>query len=177
MICRISWQSLSVSFHRSSCEFTNYPDVKRIGKVDATKFLLDQRPALIEEMRVEDNIYLFARSSEDADAVMVALGFDHTLRERRANSGLSGGEWQRVALGQAIAARPDMLFLDEPGTGIDRVRKYQFFSTIRDNLNPAGNGARTTVICVDHEFLQIESFFSYIFEMLQGRVICIQENH
>lgn len=154
--------------------FIDVKGAKRIGKLDATKFLLDQRPVLIEELSVEDNILLFARSRDDAETVMEVLGFDESLRTRKADSKLSGGEWQRVALGQAIAARPEILFLDEPGTGIDRVRKYQFFSTIRDSLGSVTNGDRTTLVCVDHEFVQIEAFFTYIFEMLHGRLICLK---
>jgi ABC-type multidrug transport system ATPase subunit len=154
--------------------FVRLPGVKRLGAINATTYLLDQRPVLIEELSVDDNILLFARSKADADAVMEALGFDHSLRLRMANSRLSGGEWQRVALGQAIAAHPEILYLDEPGTGIDRVRKYQLFSMIKENLSQTADGKCTTVICVDHEFLQIESFFSYIFEMLHGRLVCVQ---
>lgn len=154
--------------------FVRLSGVKRLGAINATTYLLDQRPVLIEELSVDDNILLFARSKADADAVMEALGFDHSLRLRTANSRLSGGEWQRVALGQAIAAHPEILYLDEPGTGIDRVRKYQLFSMIKENLSQTADGKRTTVICVDHEFLQIESFFSYIFEMLHGRLVCVQ---
>lgn len=154
--------------------YVDVKGVKRIGNIDATKFLLDQRPVLIEELSVYDNILLFARSHNDAESVMETLGFDKSLRSRKADSKLSGGEWQRVALGQAIAARPDIIFLDEPGTGIDRVRKHQFFWTIKDTLGQMTNGKPTTVICVDHEFIQIESFFTYIFEMLHGRLVCLK---
>lgn len=154
--------------------FAHFPGVERIGGTGVTKFLLDQRPVLIEELNVDDNISLFARSRKDADEIMETLGFDHSLRSRKADPKLSGGEWQRVALGQAIAARPDILFMDEPGTGIDRVRKYQFFSTIWENLGKVTNGKRATVVCVDHEFVQIESFFTHIFEMLHGSLICLK---
>jgi ABC-type multidrug transport system ATPase subunit len=139
----------------------------RQGLFPETLFLLGQRPTLVSEISIEDNIYLFANRGVDVEGILSALGFDDQLRHRKANDELSGGERQRVALGQAIAAKPELLLLDEPCTGVDKVRKYQFFRLIQETLR----STNMTVVCVDHDFASIEMFFDCIFEIMNGRLV------
>ena len=48
---------------------------------------------------------------------------------------LSGGEKQRLLLAQAIHPEPDLLILDEPFTGIDKLGEEYFKSVIKDLKN------------------------------------------
>jgi zinc transport system ATP-binding protein len=60
---------------------------------------------------------------------------------------LSGGELQRVYIARALAARPKILLLDEPTTGIDRSGQdqfMQFLSDLRQSL-------KLTVLLVSHD--------------------------
>ncbi len=52
------------------------------------------------------------------------------LLDRRID-GLSGGERQRVAIARALAARPHLLLLDEPLTGLDQDRKDNVLDYLR----------------------------------------------
>ena len=57
------------------------------------------------------------------------LGLEHLLDRRPA--GLSGGERQRVALGRALAARPNVLCLDEPLSALDDVTRESMCSLLK----------------------------------------------
>ena len=62
-------------------------------------------------------------------------------------SGLSGGMRQRVALARALALDPEILFLDEPSTGLDPISARHFDDLIRG----LRDGLGVTVIMVSHE--------------------------
>jgi len=59
--------------------------------------------------------------------------------------GLSGGQRRRLAVALGVQGRPELVFLDEPTTGMDPVARRQFWSLIRE-LGAAG----TTVLLTTH---------------------------
>jgi zinc transport system ATP-binding protein len=60
---------------------------------------------------------------------------------------LSGGELQRAFIARALAARPQILLLDEPTTGIDRVGQDRFINFLAD----LKRSLNLTVIFVSHD--------------------------
>ena len=94
------------------------PERRRMGYVP-------QNYALFPHLNVEENIRFAFRarniSRHDADSTVAelrgVLGIERLLR-RRVDS-LSGGERQKVALGRALAAQPEIILLDEPFSSID----------------------------------------------------------
>ena len=60
---------------------------------------------------------------------------------------LSGGELQRVYIARALAARPHILLLDEPTTGIDRAGQDRFIEFLGDLKQTLS----LTVILVSHD--------------------------
>ena len=71
-------------------------------------------------------------------------------KRKRLIGNLSGGEKQRLLLAQAIYPEPDLLILDEPFTGIDKLGEDYFKSIIRDLKNKG-----VTILWVHHNLKQV----------------------
>jgi branched-chain amino acid transport system ATP-binding protein len=104
---------------------------------------------LFTELSVDDNVRLGAfstdRSTLEADLAAVYERFP-ALAERRAQTAfsLSGGEQQMLAIGRALMAKPKLLMLDEPSTGLAPQIVEQIFGILAD-LKRAG----TAVLIVE----------------------------
>ncbi len=97
-----------------------------------------QHAHLFPHLNVKQNLlYGFKRTSVERqklniDDVVTALDISHLINNRIA--GLSGGEKQRVALGRALLACPDLLILDEPLSALDSNLKGQIIPYLRKTL-------------------------------------------
>ena len=91
-----------------------------------------QETQLIEKLSVEETLRLFRSfyaHGPTVDALMTIVGLD---AKRTAWYGkLSGGQKQRLALACALTGEPDLLFLDEPTTGLDPQSRRQLWDLLR----------------------------------------------
>ncbi|MDQ1135885.1 zinc/manganese transport system ATP-binding protein [Microbacterium sp. SORGH_AS 1204] len=86
-------------------------------------------------------------AAHDREAIRAAMELlDITALARRPFASLSGGQRQRALLAQGLASRADILFLDEPTTGLDAG------SAERNRAAIARERRRgATVVCVSHD--------------------------
>ena len=104
------------------------------------------RFSLYPDLSVEENLRFFASvfgTTLEAQYEMIAPVYDQIepFRNRRAGA-LSGGMKQKLALCCALVHRPDILFLDEPTTGVDAVSRREFW----DLLGGLRAGGLTVVV-------------------------------
>ena len=91
--------------------------------------ILFQSGALFDSLTVLENItfgliYGYGWSKQEAKEVAVEKLHEVNLKDEVLNkypSELSGGMQKRVALARAIATNPDIIFFDEPTTGLDPI--------------------------------------------------------
>lgn len=99
------------------------------------------RFSLYQDLTVEENLEFFAhvfgasirQNYELIREIYVQL---EPFKNRRAGA-LSGGMKQKLALCCALIHKPEVLFLDEPGTGVDPVSRKEFWDMLR-RLREAG---------------------------------------
>jgi ABC-type sugar transport system ATPase subunit len=93
------------------------------------------------------------------------LGIAHLLERRP--PGLSGGERQRVALGRALAARPQVLLLDEPLSALDDDTR----EPLADLLHRVQRETAVTVLHVTHHRSEAARLADVLFRLDAGSVV------
>ncbi len=93
------------------------------------------RFSLYQDLSVEENLKFFATVfkttvEENYDLVKDIYVQLEPFKKRRAGA-LSGGMKQKLALCCALIHKPDVLFLDEPTTGVDPVSRKEFWEMLR----------------------------------------------
>ena len=100
----------------------------------------------------------------DPAAVIDQVGL--TGMERRSWRQLSGGEQRRLALALALVGRPQVAFLDEPGSGVDpegRRAIRQVVARLRDD--------GVTVVLTSHDLDEVEILADHVVILDHGRVV------
>ena len=92
------------------------------------------RFSLYPDLSVEENLRFFASvfgATVEAQYDLIAPIYDQLapFKDRRAGA-LSGGMKQKLALCCALVHRPEILFLDEPTTGVDAVSRREFWELL-----------------------------------------------
>ncbi|MFD9565500.1 ABC transporter ATP-binding protein [Streptomyces sp. NPDC059994] len=78
---------------------------------------------------------------------------------------LSGGEKRRLDLALALLARPEVLFLDEPTTGLDAEGRHTTWELVRELRN-----AGTTVLLTTHYLEEAEALAERLAILHEGRI-------
>ena len=103
------------------------------------------------------------------------MTLDEAMRRRslrrsgeRVSAGLSGGQKQRLAMAAALVGDPELLFLDEPTTGLDPQARRHLWDLV-DGLKRAGR----TIILTTHYMEEAERLCDRVAIMDHGRVIAL----
>ena len=148
----------------SSADHTVAPDKRRLGMVF-------QDYALFPHMDVTDNICFSHKNTSNrekrkAAASLLELvgleGYQHRYPHE-----LSGGQQQRVALARALAAKPDLILMDEPFSNLDVDLRERLGLEVRDILKDQGISA----ILVTHDQHEAFALSDVVGIMNEGRLL------
>ncbi|MDX2507516.1 MAG: ABC transporter ATP-binding protein [Gammaproteobacteria bacterium] len=126
-----------------------------------------QHTSLQEFLTVRETLKLFQGlypESSDLDELIKRCNLSDFLDTD--NRKLSGGQRQRMLLAIALINNPDIVFLDEPTTGLDPQARHNFWDLIKDVLRRG-----TTIILSTHYMEEAAELCDEIVIMDYGRII------
>ncbi len=137
---------------------------------------LSQRFSLYEDLTVLENIRFFAevrglRTDEWLPRSLEILDFVGLLafKDRRAGR-LSGGMKQKLGLATALVARPRLLLLDEPTTGVDPLTRQDFWQLLIHIVHAKDAGEGVAVL-LSTPYMDEASRCHRVGFMRQGRIL------
>jgi ABC-2 type transport system ATP-binding protein len=128
-----------------------------------------QETQLADKLTVEETIRLFRSFYRKGRSVSEVLSLVE-LETKRSSwvMKLSGGQRQRLAVACALVSRPELLFLDEPTTGLDPQSRRQLWSLLEAFRRDGG-----TILLTTHYMDEAESLCDRVAVVDHGKVIAL----
>ncbi|QCJ47939.1 ABC transporter ATP-binding protein [Haloprofundus sp. MHR1] len=104
--------------------------------------------------------------SRDPDAVLADVGLTDAADTWYEN--LSGGQQRRACVGISLVNDPDLLFLDEPTTGIDPAGRRSLWALL-EGLAAGG----TTVFLTSHSMAEVERLSDRVGLLADGKLVAV----
>jgi ABC-2 type transport system ATP-binding protein len=120
-----------------------------------------------DKLTVEETLRLFRSFFKRGISVNESIETSQLEEKRKSRvGGLSGGQKQRLAMACALVGDPELLFLDEPTTGLDPQARRHLWDLV-DGLKQAGR----TIILTTHYMEEAERLCDRVAIMDHGKVI------
>jgi len=128
-----------------------------------------QETQLADKLTVGETVRLFRSFYRDGRTVAEVIALVGLEEKRRARVGkLSGGQKQRLALACALVSDPELLFLDEPTTGLDPQARLKVWEVV-ERFKAAGG----TVLLTTHYMEEAARLTDRVAIMDRGRIIAL----
>ena len=111
-----------------------------------------------------DHFAAYTSLPRATDELLAAVGLEEQAGTRVAR--LSGGQRRRLAVALGVQGRPELVFLDEPTTGMDPVARRQFWQLVR-GLRAEG----TTVLLTTHYLDEAAELADRVGVVAGGRLV------
>ena len=128
-----------------------------------------QETRFTEKLTIRETLRLFASffefGNERVDEVIALTGLESKQKSKVGT--LSGGQRQRLSLAVALLNKPQILFLDEPTTGLDPHSRLDLWNILKE-LKDHGE---TTLILTTHYMEEAESLCDHIIIIDEGKIL------
>ena len=118
-------------------------------------------------MKAREALALFSalyRTSIDLSELRDKLGLEGCISKPYGS--LSGGQKRRVNIALALVGNPEIVFLDEPTTGLDAESRFQFWDYLRRQ-----NARGMTIVVTTHYLEEAREYCDTVLLMNEGRVV------
>lgn len=126
-----------------------------------------QQTSLLNYLTVRETLDTFRKlypKGESADKLIDICRLDEF--QHRRNDRMSGGQRQRFLLALALINQPELIFLDEPSTGLDPQARQNLWTLIREI-----KGEGKTIILTTHYMEEAQHLCDEVAIMDQGKII------
>lgn len=136
--------------------------------------VVPQRNNLDRSLSIEQNLLFHARyhgvpaAERTARATRLLAEFGLGERAREKPERFSGGQSQRVMIARALMHEPQVLFLDEPSTGLDPAARLFVWDRVRD-LKARG----VTIVLTTHDMAEAATLADRVGIMDRGRLLAL----
>jgi ABC-2 type transport system ATP-binding protein len=128
-----------------------------------------QSTNLPDKIRVREAMDLFADFySHTADASLLLTRLQLWEKRDALYGTLSGGQKQRLALALALLNEPQLLFLDEPSSGLDPQARHEIHGLIADL-----RGERRSILLTTHYIEEAEKLCDRVAIIDEGRIVAM----
>ncbi|MDO6413044.1 ATP-binding cassette domain-containing protein [Sphingomonas sp. BIUV-7] len=147
----------------------------RLERIRAKFGMLFQGSALFDSMPIWRNVTFAlthgqridgARMRKIAEENLERVGLPARILDLRPSE-LSGGMQKRVALARAIAPRPEIIFFDEPTTGLDPIRA----DVINDLIVSLVDDLGITALTITHDMASARKIAHRVAMLYEGKII------
>ncbi|HWI65575.1 MAG TPA: ABC transporter ATP-binding protein [Symbiobacteriaceae bacterium] len=150
-----------------NCTICDYDSIKQADRVRERTGLTLQTATLPETARVGEMLELYASLYPDPLRPGDLLRqFNLVEKAHSSVKSLSGGQRQRLALALALVGRPEVLFLDEPTTGLDPQARHSLWDVIL-GLKAEGRA----ILMSTHYMEEAERLCDRVAVMDHGRIL------
>ena len=144
-----------------------------------------QIPQLCAEMSVLDNMLMagvcgseslswltaFKTPDKIGQATAILERFAISEHSRRRVAELPGGVRKLLDIALALTAKPKLLLLDEPTSGVSVEEKFPLMDTVMAALDGGADTAGTTVLFVEHDMEVVTRYAGRVIAFDSGRVL------
>jgi ABC-2 type transport system ATP-binding protein len=127
----------------------------------------DESCLVIEELLDQAALYHIGRDEAVRRARLLIAQFDLTGLEKRLVKTLSGGQRRRLEVALGLVHRPQVIFLDEPTTGLDPQSRSNLWDHVRSLRSDLG----TTVFLTTHYLDEADSLCDRVFIIDHGVMV------
>jgi ABC-2 type transport system ATP-binding protein len=148
------------------CDIDALKEPQRIKELIGVQL---QATSLYDNIRVKEAIDLFGsyyKKSIPSEQIMAEVSL--TEKKNSQVSKLSGGQKQRLSVGLALVNDPEVIFLDEPTTGLDPQARHNLWSIV-EKLRDRGK----TIVITTHYMEEAEQLCHRLAIIDQGKIIAM----
>ena len=144
-----------------------YKGERRTARFRQEVGIMFQQTALLSYLTVVETLDTFSRLYDNTEPIDDLIRLCHLEEvKNRFNDKISGGQKQRLLLALALLNRPELVFLDEPSTGLDPQARRNLWDIIR-----AVKSQGRTIVLTTHYMEEAEKLCDDIAIMDRGRII------